>query len=332
MGHHRAEVMAAGSRGEPSQDRSEIEVSSSAVGITVAPGPVPDWVVEAVRIGGASIVGAEEAEALIWLSHGSKGLSETLDKAPYVRWVQLASAGIEWLFREGVYRPEKIWTCAKGVYGPNAAELAVTLLLCGYRDMRRFLRADAWLPAAGRSLQGEHVGVIGSGGVGRSALSLLGPLGARTTALNLSGRPVPEADSTHPIEELPSIIGGLDALVLAAPLTTRTEGLVDSGLLAAMKEGAWLINVARGKLVDTDALVEALRDGTIGGAGLDVTDPEPLPTGHPLWALENCIITPHVANTLEMSPGPYRERITDNVSRFVQGRTLEGVIDGELQY
>ena len=107
---------------------------------------------------------------------------------------------------------------------------------------------------------------------------------------------------------------------------------MDKRLLGEMKDSAWLINVSRGRLVDTDALVEALQRGIIGGAGLDVTDPEPLPDGHPLWQLENCIITPHVASTVEMSPKWFGRHIEDNVRRFVAGDALLGVVDPELQY
>lgn len=299
---------------------------------TIAPDPVPAWATGAVIEAGGVLGPVEDADALIWLSHGSGMLSDLLQRGANLRWVQLASAGIEWLFREGVYRPGKTWTCAKGIYGPNAGELAVTLLLCGYRDMKRFLRADSWLPPGGKTLRGARIGVVGTGGVGRSVLSVLKRLGAETVAVNLSGTPAPDADETHQVDKLARLAGDLDAIILAAPLTRLTEGLVGRPLLAAMKPDAWLVNVSRGKLVDTDALVDALRAGTIGGAGLDVTDPEPLPAGHPLWQLDNCMVTPHVANTLEMSPGPYRQRIVGNVRRFIQGEPLDGVIDGHLQY
>jgi len=300
--------------------------------VTIAPEPIPNWAVEAVIAGGAVVGPAETADAIVWLSHGSRGLPELLERAANARWIQLASAGIEWLFQEDVYRPERVWTCAKGAYGTNAAELAVTLLLCAYRDMKRFLRAETWLSEGGRNLKGQHIGVIGTGGVGRNVLALLAPFDVRLTAFNLNGATVPEADRTLLVENLGREIGTLDAVVVAAPLTKRTEGLIDSTMLGAMKPSAWLINVARGRLVDTNSLVEALKGGRIAGAALDVTEPEPLPDGHPLWSIENCIITPHVANTLGMSPGPYRERIEENVRRFVEGKDLEAIVDGTLQY
>jgi phosphoglycerate dehydrogenase-like enzyme len=300
--------------------------------VAIGPEPVPDWASAAIRRGGGTIVEPGAAQALIWLWHGPTGLAEYLDRAPRARWVELASAGVDWLFRERIFQPDRVWTCSRGIYGPNVAELALTLLLCGYRDMRAFLRAKTWLPESGTNLSGQSIGIIGGGGIGCSLATLLRPFDARVTIVSRRGRPVAGADETLHIGELPSVIGGFDAVVLAAPLTDQTEQMVDSEFLRSMKDHAWLINVSRGPIVDTDALVAALRGRIIGGAGLDVTDPEPLPDGHPLWQLENCIITPHVASTVEMGPKWFGRHIEENVRSFVEGTDLHGVVDAGQQY
>jgi phosphoglycerate dehydrogenase-like enzyme len=125
-----------------------------------------------------------------------------------------------------------------------------------------------------------------------------------------------------------------DALVvfLALALTPETTRIIGAPQLAAMRHDSWLVNVGRGRLVDTDALVAALDIGTIAGAALDVTDPEPLPDGHPLWAQSRCIITPHTADTEEMVTRPLAQRIRDNVARFAAGQPLVGVIDPSAGY
>ncbi len=121
-------------------------------------------------------------------------------------------------------------------------------------------------------------------------------------------------------------------MFVALALTPATEHIIGARELAAMRPDSWLVNVARGRHVDTDALVAALADGVIAGAALDVTDPEPLPDGHPLWDQERCIITPHTANTLEMAARPFAARVRDNVARFAAGEPLVGLIDPAAGY
>ncbi|MGH9154129.1 MAG: NAD(P)-dependent oxidoreductase, partial [Acidimicrobiales bacterium] len=125
---------------------------------------------------------------------------------------------------------------------------------------------------------------------------------------------------------------GAALVVLALPLTAETRGIVGEEALAAMDADAWLVNVARGEHVVTPALVEALRRRSIGGAALDVTDPEPLPAGHPLWELDNCLVTPHVANTPAMARPLFAARVRENVERYRSGRPLAGVVDPALGY
>ncbi|MDQ6727681.1 MAG: hydroxyacid dehydrogenase, partial [Actinomycetota bacterium] len=133
-------------------------------------------------------------------------------------------------------------------------------------------------------------------------------------------------------EGLHGALRGAALVVLALALTPETRGMVGAAELASMEADAWLVNVARGAHVVTDDLVHALRNGVIGGAALDVTDPEPLPAGHPLWDLDNCLITPHTANTWEMAEPLFAGRITENLSRYAAGDPLVGVVDPALGY
>ncbi|HEX9765161.1 MAG TPA: NAD(P)-dependent oxidoreductase, partial [Nitriliruptorales bacterium] len=153
-----------------------------------------------------------------------------------------------------------------------------------------------------------------------------------TTVVRRSDQPVPGADRTVTVERLDDVLADTDLVVLALALTEETRGVIGADQLAVMPEHAYLVNVARGQHVDTGALVDALRTGGIRGAGLDVTDPEPLPDGHPLWRMPNVLITPHVANTREMAEPELSERVTDNVRRFAAGEPLEGVVDPKLGY
>ena len=143
---------------------------------------------------------------------------------------------------------------------------------------------------------------------------------------------MPGAASTLPQARLHEALAGARIVFLALALTPGTEKIIGSAELAAMRPDAWLVNVARGRHVDTGALVAALRNGAIGGAALDVTDPEPLPDGHPLWRLENCIITPHTADTPEMVERLLARRIQDNVARFAAGQPLTGLVDPAAGY
>ncbi len=174
------------------------------------------------------------------------------------------------------------------------------LLLAGVRALPHHLVATSWAPEAFYprlgTLRGATIGIIGAGGIGRALIPMLASLGAHTLAVNRSGRPVPGAVETFPVERIDEIWPLADHFVVSAAATPDTEQLIGAEELAAMKPTAWLVNIARGSLIDTDALVGALTAGTIAGAGLDVTDPEPLPAGHPLWSLPNAMITPHDSN------------------------------------
>ena len=145
--------------------------------------------------------------------------------------------------------------------------------------------------------------------------------------VNRSGSPLEGAERTLPVTELDDVLDAADWLVLAAASTPETKALVDARRLSLLKPSAWVVNVARGELIDTPALVEALRESRVGGAALDVTDPEPLPDDHPLWELPNALITPHVANTWDMAVPELISMVRRNVAAFARGGPLEGLVD-----
>ncbi|HEX2057462.1 MAG TPA: D-isomer specific 2-hydroxyacid dehydrogenase family protein [Actinomycetota bacterium] len=293
---------------------------------------------QAIADGGGAVSAVAEANALVWTDpRDPEALRDALNGSD-IAWVQLPFAGIEAFVAAGVVDGARTWTCTKGVYGRTTAEHALALMLAAARRIHVHSRAREWegfddpFARPERSLEGARVLLIGTGGIGSALVAMLGPLGVAVTAVNRSGRPLDGAESTHPVDDLPRLLPGADFVVLAAALTESTRGLIDGRAFTLMQPGAWLVNVARGPLVDTDALVRALRDESIGGAALDVTDPEPLPPGHPLWELPNALITPHVANTWSMAVPELAAMVRRNVERFSAGEPLEGVVDPALGY
>jgi D-2-hydroxyacid dehydrogenase (NADP+) len=312
----------------------------SVPGIAVAPAGA-EMIGTLIERGGGRLASPDEADGLVWTDPADPHTLRELLRSSPARWVQLPFAGIESFFAAGVIDEERTWTCAKGIYGHATAEHALALMLLAARRLHVHVRATTWASEAGvgsgfgaaeRRLATTTVVLVGTGGIGRALLAMLQPLGPRVIAVNRSGSPLEGAEMTVPVSELHRVLGLADLLVLAASSTPETHHLIDEAALASLKPGAWLINVARGALVDTDALVQALQGGRLGGAALDVTDPEPLPDGHPLWELPNAVITPHVANTWDMALPELAALVERNVARFAAGRPLEGLVDPKAGY
>jgi phosphoglycerate dehydrogenase-like enzyme len=300
----------------------------------VAIGPkTEEFAAEAVRDGGGEPTGLDAgADALIWLATRDPEELRSAVAATSPRWVQLSSAGVERMAEAGVLDEQRIWTCAKGSYAPPVAEHALTLALAGLRVLPERITARSWGRSAGESLFDERVTILGAGGIAACLLDLLHPFRVSATVIRRGPEPMPGAARTLPMTRLAEALPDAKVVFVALALTPETTGIIGADELAAMRPGSWLINVARGRHVQTDALVAALDKGTIGGAGLDVTDPEPLPDGHPLWGHPRCIITPHTADTLEMVQPLLAARIRENVTRFAAGRPLEGLVDPAAGY
>jgi phosphoglycerate dehydrogenase-like enzyme len=304
--------------------------------IAVAPTTRPlmaDAFRTAVLDAGAELGDLARAEGLVWADPARADLfPAVIAEAPHVRWIQLPYAGIEPFLPH--LDDRFVWTCGKGVYAPPVAEHVLALTLAGLRHVHGYARAASWEAPVGRNLLGARVTVFGGGGICEWVLRLFAPFGCRFTVVRRRDEPVPGAVVLPPGRALEAVRDA-DVVVLALALTPDTRGLVDRRFLEAMAPHAWLVNVGRGAHVVTDDLVDALRAGTIGGAALDVTDPEPLPAGHPLWDLPNCIVTPHIANTPEMGLPLIAARVRDNAARFARGDapdTLEGLVDVAAGY
>ena len=301
--------------------------------VAVGPGPAP-WAAEAIRRGGGEVVGLDQDPmGLVWTDGGAMdALHAALATRPNISWVQLPQAGVERAFQAGVVDRQRRWTSAKGAFAEPVAEHALALTLAGLRQLKVRARARTWGEPAGESLFGQPVTVVGAGGIATVLMRLLEPFGAPVTVVRQHAEGVPGAVRTLTTHRLTEALAGARAVVLTVALTPQTRGLIGRAELAAMDPGGWLVNVARGGVVDTEALVDALRASQIGGAALDVTDPEPLPAGHPLWDLPNCLITPHTADTEEMTQPLLARRIAENVRRLAAGQDLVGLLDPDLGY
>jgi phosphoglycerate dehydrogenase-like enzyme len=267
-----------------------------------------------------------DASAIVWTAaRNASGLREVLDANAHLEWVQVHFAGIENFVP--ILDDSRIWTCGKGVYAEPVAEHALALALAGMRHISSYSRATQWTGPAGRNLLGAAVTIVGGGGITESLVRLLGPFNCSITVVRRTVEDIDGVDTVVGQENLVDALAGADVVFLALSLTRETIGLIGKPELEVMEPHAWIINVARGGHIVTDDLVWALQNNVIGGAALDVTDPEPLSENHPLWSLPNCIITPHVGNTPEMAVPLLSARITENVKRFINDETLIGLVD-----
>lgn len=285
--------------------------------------------VAAVQAGGGEVVSPDQATALVWADPQNPQRFPDLIHDE-IDWVQLPYAGIGPFL--DMLDDQRVWTCGKGVYARPVAEAALAMLLAGFRNLVGYARATAWSEPVGQNLHGARVVILGGGGITEELVPLLEPFNCHITVLRRSAEPFDGAGETDTLEALHRVLPDADAVVIALALTPETTGVIGAPELGLMKDTAWLVNVARGGHIGTDALVAALENRTIGGAALDVTDPEPLPDGHPLWSLPNCLITPHVANTPEMGLALLAERVTVNTESYLAGRPLTGIVDIEAGY
>lgn len=296
------------------------------------------WAADAVRSGGGTAVDPGDAEALVWTATGFEpgykpaDLVHLLAEHPGIRWVQLPWAGVEPYAAAGIFDEHHVWTSGKGVYARPVAEHALALALAGVHHLKAYSEARTWTAQAGRNLVGARVTIFGGGGITEQLLHLLEPFRSTVTVVRKHPGPMAGADQVLGWDERDVAIAGADVVFLALALTPETEGFFGQAEFEAMSDQGWLINVARGRHIVTDDLIDALRAGAIGGAALDVTEPEPLPDGHPLWELPTCLVTPHTANTYEMAIPLLTERIAENVRRYAAGEGLLGLVNPALGY
>jgi phosphoglycerate dehydrogenase-like enzyme len=286
---------------------------------------------DAVVAGGGEVVDIASATGLVWsAAYSIDALESLLSENPHINWVQLPFAGSEAFMY--LVNHDRIWTCGKGVYAEPVAEHALGLLLAGFRHIGNYARQTSWAGPVGQNLLGANITILGGGGITASLVRLLQPFFCNITVVRLSAEPLEGVNTVVGPESLVDAIVGADGVVVALALTPDTEGILGRNEFELMEKHAWVVNVGRGRHIVTDDLVWALQEGEIGGAALDVTNPEPLPEGHPLWAMPNCIITPHIGNTPAMAVPLLSARIAENVRRYVNGEPLVGCIDPELGY
>ena len=244
-----------------------------------------------------------------------------MGRMPNLEVVQLLTAGFENALR---FLPAGVTLCnAGGVHDASTAELAVGLILASLRGIDGFARAmpsGSWLYGRREALADKRILVVGAGGVGRAIRRRLEPFETDVIVVGRTAR-----EGVHAAAELPALLGSSDVVVLAVPLTDDTVGMVGRDFLARMPDGSLLVNVARGPVVDTDALVEQVALGRLRAA-LDVTDPEPLPPDHPLWNLPGVLISPHVGGNTSAFLPRARRLVAEQLHRFATGQPLEHVV------
>jgi len=241
---------------------------------------------------------------------------------PRLRLVQLLSAGAE-NFVDRL--PDGVLLCnARGAHTPSTAEWAVAVTLAAQRGIPFFVReqdAGRWSFTTHRSLVGARVLVVGAGDIGRAIGRMLAGFDVTLTYVARTAR-----EGVRGMGELPVRLPHADVVILAVPVTPETTGMVDAAFLAAMPDGALLVNAARGVIVDTEALLTELSRGRLRAA-LDVTDPQPLPAGHPLWSAPGLLLTPHVAGAVPDTNARAAAAVTEQLSRILAGEELQNVVD-----
>jgi phosphoglycerate dehydrogenase-like enzyme len=281
---------------------------------------------------------APPPDALLDCWAGPTRIVAALQQAPRLRWIHARSAGLDRVLVPEVVAHPAVLTNGRGAFSPALAEFVLASLLFFAKDLRRLVAqqsAGAWKAFDMERLEGRTVGIVGYGDIGRAVAARLRPLGVEVLALRQ--RPELSRKDSLVTETLPSsrlldLMARADDVVVSAPLTAATRGFVGRDAIAAMKTTAVLVNVGRGPVVDEPALVEALEQGRIRGAALDVFETEPLPAESPLWRLPNVLLSPHCADHV---PGWIDEAMRvflRNLELFRQGEALPGVVDKTAGY
>ncbi len=277
----------------------------------------------------------EDCEVLV--ASGSIYSAEVADilrqRGGSLRWIQSRSVGVDMFVAAGVPKGV-IFTNARGINGRTESEHAIALLLALMRrvpELERCRAEASWRSVEDReqflSLEGRTLVIVGMGSIGQQVARKAGAFDMRVIAVTRTGDAVEATDESVSVDRMIDVLPGADAVVMCLPLNDRTRGLLGEGELAVMKPSAVIVNVARGGVVDQHALTVALRDGRLGGAGLDVFENEPLPADNPLWRLENVILSPHVAGAGGNNTRRFVELFADNLRRYRAGGPLRNQID-----
>ncbi|HZU06796.1 MAG TPA: D-2-hydroxyacid dehydrogenase [Chloroflexota bacterium] len=265
------------------------------------------------------------------------GLRRLLPHLPRLRWVHTMGAGVDGDLAPELVERDVILTRTRGLHDKPVSEWVMMLLLAVSKRLPELVlaqQARRWQPLdVPVTLAGRTVGIVGYGEIGRAIAARARGFGLRLIATRRRPQPAPELDALYPAEALPELLAQSDYVVICTPLTRETRGLIGERELRAMRPTAWLINVARGEIVQEDALLRALREGWIAGAALDVFSQEPLPPESPLWTAPNLLITPHNAGVRHPQfAAETLAQFIDNLGRYVRGEPLQNVVDKQAGY
>jgi len=268
---------------------------------------------------------APEADTMLVGAVPRELFEEVFAMAPRLRWVHVLWAGLDTLLFPALLESPVTLTNGRGVFARSLAEFVIAGMLWFAKDIRRMRRQQRemrWEKFVVEELHGKRLGIIGHGSIGRAVAALAAAFGMKVVGV---GR-------TSPREEFDEIIEQSDFIVVSAPLTEQTRGLVGEAEFRRMKPSCVLINVGRGPVVSESALLAALREGRIRGAVLDVYDEEPLPPGHPLWTMDNVLLSPHCADNTPTWLDEAMQLFLDNFERFDRGEPLRNVVDKKAGY
>lgn len=264
-------------------------------------------------------------EAEIFLTFGSALRQDLFVHARRLRWVHSLGTGVDGIIDKPGLAQEVVVTTSRGIHGPAVSEMVLMSMLALARGLPRMIanqRMAAWEPFGGALLHGKTVGLVGVGSIAEALAPRCKAMGMHVVGISRTPRKIPGIDHMAGYEAITAEIPTFDFLVVLTPLVPETRGLIGREILAQLKPSAFLVNVARGAVVDEVALVEALRDNCIGGAALDAFIDEPLPSDHPLWQLPNAIITPHVAGNHEGYAADVATLFAANYRHFQRGELL----------
>jgi len=263
---------------------------------------------------------------------------DLLLRAPRLKWLQMMSAGVDRLRDTDIWRSNVIITGVSGIHADPIGEFVLGFMLMFAKDMARCFSMKQhrqWQRYRPSLLRGKTVGIVGLGHIGREVARLSKSFGMTVIATGRSVRQTRRArnvDLLLPQAQMKEMLERSDYVVLSVPLTPETRHIIGHEELSSMKRGARIINIGRGELIDEEALIRALDEGRIAGAGLDVTAIEPLPEGSRLWDMENVILSPHVSGGMEDYMSRATELFCDNIRRYLEGRRLRNIIDRKKGY
>jgi phosphoglycerate dehydrogenase-like enzyme len=300
--------------------------------VAIEPKSFPEYE-KALELGGAKLSSmGPEVRGLVWTDYSSPAaLGELIGSNPQLEWVQLPFAGVD-AFAEQLDK-NVLFTSAKGAYREPVAEHALMLALALGRKLPIRIKASSWGKREAFSFYDSKVLLIGAGGISDELTKLLVPFRAEITVVrNKADLPFAGAKKVAGLEKLDSLIPEADLVIVTCALTEKTRGLINYQRLSFFKPTAYLVNVARGPIVVSDDLIRALDDGLLAGAGLDVTDPEPLPDGHGFFGRDDLILTPHTADTKEIVTRLFATRIEQNVKAFLGNGAWVGEVSASLGY